>query len=84
MQDEVDAAHGVVVLAHVVVALGAAGVVVEGDAGADDVDERGAAMAIAPLISGTSCALSPEKLRATKVAPSCNAQARPGRPGCRC
>jgi hypothetical protein len=26
--------------------------------------------AIAALISGTSCALSPEKLRATKVAPS--------------
>ena len=29
--------------------------------------------AIAALISGTSCVLSPEKLRATKVAPSCSA-----------
>ena len=38
-RDEVDAAHGLVVLAHVVVALGAAAVVVEGDAGADHVDE---------------------------------------------
>ena len=39
---EVEAVDGFVVLAHVVVALGAAVVVVEGDAGADDVDERGA------------------------------------------
>jgi hypothetical protein len=28
---------------------------------------------IAALISGTSCVLSPEKLRATKVAPNCSA-----------
>mgnify|MGYP000665095402 CR=1 FL=1 len=41
---EVDAAHGFVVLAHVVVALGAAGMVVEGHARADDVDEGRAAM----------------------------------------
>jgi hypothetical protein len=43
-RDEVDAAHRLVVLAHVVVALGAARMVVEGDAGADDVDEGGAAV----------------------------------------
>ena len=40
--DEVDPVHRLVVLAHVVEALGRAGVVVEGDAGADDVDEGGA------------------------------------------
>src|SRR4026208_1735855 len=39
---EVKAVDGLVVLAHVVVALGGAGVVVEGDARADDVDEGGA------------------------------------------
>src|SRR5712671_7333213 len=39
---EVEAVDDLVVLAHVVVALGAAGVVVEGDAGAEDVDEGGA------------------------------------------
>ena len=39
---DVEAVDGLVVLAHVFVALGAAGVVVEGDAGADHVDEGGA------------------------------------------
>ena len=39
---EVEAVDGFVVVADVFVALGAAGVVVEGDAGADDVDEGGA------------------------------------------
>ena len=37
--DDVQAVHGFVVLAHVVEALGRADVIVEGDAGADDVDE---------------------------------------------
>ena len=32
--------HGLVVLAHVVVALGGTGMVIEGDARADDVNER--------------------------------------------
>ena len=41
---EVEAVDGLVVLADVVVALGRAGVVVEGDARADDVDEGGAGM----------------------------------------
>src|ERR1044071_10479294 len=36
---EVQTVYGFVVLADVLVALGGAGVVVEGDAGADDVDE---------------------------------------------
>src|SRR4026208_1572847 len=39
---EVEAVDGLVVLADVVVALGGAGVVVKGDAGAADVDEGGA------------------------------------------
>ena len=43
-RDEVDAADGLVVLAHVVITLGAAAMVVEGDTRADDVDERGATM----------------------------------------
>jgi hypothetical protein len=64
-RDEVDAADRLVVLAHIVVALGAAAVVVEGHAGADHVNEGRPAVAMAPLISGTSWALSPEKLRAT-------------------
>ena len=37
--DEVDAVDGLVVLAHIVVAARAAGMVVEGHAGADDIDE---------------------------------------------
>ena len=44
-RNEVDPAHGLVVLAHVVVTLGAAGMVVESDTRADDVDESGATMA---------------------------------------
>jgi hypothetical protein len=43
-RDEVEAVHGLVVLAHVIEALGRAEVVVEGDARADDVDEGGAVM----------------------------------------
>ena len=42
--DEVDAADSLVVLAHVVVALGAAAVVVEGDTRADDINEGCATM----------------------------------------
>jgi len=44
-------------------------VVVERDARRDDVDEGRAFVPIAAFTSGMSCALSPEKLRATKVAP---------------
>ena len=43
-RDEVEPVDRIVVLAHVVVALGAAGVVVERDAGADHVDEGRAAV----------------------------------------
>lgn len=40
--DDVHAVDRIIVLADVLVALGAAGVVVEGDAGADDIEEGGA------------------------------------------
>ena len=66
---EVEAVYGFVVLTDVVVALGAAGMVIEGDAGADDVDEGGALVGDGALTSGTSWPLSPLKLRATRVAP---------------
>src|SRR5258706_15056871 len=38
--DDVQPVHRVIVLAHIIKTLGRAGVVVEGDAGADYVDER--------------------------------------------
>lgn len=41
-RDDVHPVDRIVVLADVFVALGAAGVVVEGDAGADDIEEGGA------------------------------------------
>src|SRR5476651_1561658 len=65
--DEVEEIHRFVVLAHVIETLGRSGVVVEGNARRNHIDEGRA------FVIGTSCALSPEKLRATKVAPSCNA-----------
>ena len=43
--DDVEAVHRVIMFADIVEALGRAGVVVEGDAGADDVDERRALVA---------------------------------------
>ena len=45
MRHEVEPVHGFVVGPHVVVALGAAGMVVEGHAGADDIEQGSAAMA---------------------------------------
>ena len=49
---EVEAVYGFVVLADVVVALGAAGVVIEGDAWADDIDEGGAGVGDGGLDQG--------------------------------
>jgi hypothetical protein len=63
----------VVVLFDPAVALGGSVVVVEGDAGGDDVEEGGSC--IAALISGTSCLPSPLKERATKLQPMVSATA---------
>src|SRR4051812_12561844 len=54
---EVQTVYGFVVLADVLVALGGAGVVVEGDAGADDVDEGGALVGDGGLDEGDELVL---------------------------
>src|SRR6185295_15493335 len=54
---EVEAVYGFVVLADVLVALGGAGVAVEGDAGADDIDEGGALVGDGGLDEGEELVL---------------------------
>jgi len=59
---------------HIVIALGRALVVVERNKG-EITSMKANPLCMSPaLISGTSCFLSPEKLRATKLAPSCSAR----------
>jgi hypothetical protein len=70
---EVGLHHLHLVLARVGVALGGALVVVERDARRDDVDEGEALVGEAGLEERHQLALSPEKLRATNVAPSVSA-----------
>lgn len=64
-RNEVHLAGGFHVVTHELVALGGLRRVVEGHTGRNHVDERKATVRQAPLIKGTNCALSPEKLRAT-------------------
>ena len=72
--DHVERVHRLVVLAHIVEALGRAGVVVEGDARADHVEEGGAAMVDRRLDQRHQLLLVAGEARApTKVAPSSSA-----------
>jgi hypothetical protein len=84
LREEVDAVDRLVVLAHVVVALGAAGVVVEGDARAEDVDDRRARVRDRGLDQRHELALVAGEAARDEGRAHLQRQATPGRSACRC